>query len=239
MNAPEYAHWETTGTFKVAVVGTSYYRKAIEAIALNQSGTTALVICLAYLEFDNWNQHDPNAVRVMVGGQLVGHLAAGYAKTYRSYLSELPLNIKYVSVAAAITGGLRTNGRAYEYTIELDIPENLKMYPLSEPMRDEVTRVSGYAPLIASGNGSYTAKVWVPTPDPNDLHNQRRVLEWTTDAWETVNFYALNRQGIGLGYKLYEIPKAQHARLFHGRATSAKLELSNGRFATLHITTET
>jgi hypothetical protein len=238
MNTPAYAHWESTGTFKVAVAGTSHYRKAIESIALNQSGTTALVICLAYLEFDNRNQHDPNAVRVMVGGQLVGHLAAGYAKTYRSYLSELPPHIKHVSVAAAITGGLRTIDRAYEYTIELDIPDNLKMHPLSEPMRDEITRVNGYAPLIESSNGIYTAKVWIPTPDQNDLHKQRRVHEWTTDAWETVNFYALNRQGIGLGHKLYEIPKAQHARLFHGRATSATLELGDGRFATLHITTE-
>ncbi|MEO8024037.1 HIRAN domain-containing protein [Polaromonas sp.] len=237
MNAPAYAHWESTGTFQVAVAGTSHYRAAIESIALNQSGTAALAICLVYLEFDNQNQHDPNAVRVMVRGQMVGHLPAVYAKTYRSYLSELPPHIKHVSAAAAITGGLRTSDRAYEYSIELDIPDSLKMYPLSEPMSDEVIRANGYAPLVESSTGIFTAKVWVPTPDFNDLHKQRRVQEWTTGAWETVNFYALNRQGIGLGYKLYEIPKVQYASLFQGQPTSATLELGAGRFATLRIAT--
>jgi hypothetical protein len=235
MNAPTYAHWESTGKFQVAVAGTSHYREAIESIALNEEGTPAVAICLAYLEFDNQNQHDPNAVRVVVRNQLVGYLPASYAETYRSYLSELPAHVKHVSVAAAITGGLRTNDRTYEYSIELDIPDSLKMYPLSEPMSDEVVRANGYAPLVESGSGVFTAKVWVPTPNVSDLHKQLRIQEWTTDSWGTVNFYALNRQGIGLGYKLYEMPKGEHARLFRGSETSVTLELGNGRFATLRI----
>jgi hypothetical protein len=235
MNAPAYAHWESTGTFQVAVAGTSHYRTAIESIASNKQGRSALAICLAYLEFDNQNQYDQSAVRIIVCGQLVGHLPASYAKTYRSYLSELPPHIKHVSAAAAITGGMRTNDRAYEYTIELDIPESLKMYPLNEPMSDEVVRVNGYPPLTESSAGVYTAKVWVPTPDFSDLHKQRHVHEWTTDSWDTVNFYALNRKSAGLGYKLYEVPKDEHARLFNGQPTSATLELGKGRFATLRI----
>ena len=235
MNDPTYAHWESTGKFLIRVAGTSHYREAIESIALNQKNTPALAICLAYLELDDKNQHDPNAVRVMVCNQLVGHLPANYTENYRSYLSELPHHIKHVSVAAVITGGLRTNARTYEYSIELDIPENLKIYLLSEPISDEVVRANGYAPLVNYGAGVFTAKVWIPTPDISDLHKDRRVQEWTTDSWATVNFYALNRQGIGLGYKLYEISKVDHARLFCGNATSTTLELGNGRFATLHI----
>lgn len=232
---PQYAHWESKGAFKITVAGTSRYRSAIAAIAQNPPNTHSLVICLAYLVPDDQNPHDANAVKVMIEGRTVGHLSASFAKSYRSYLSELPSHIEHVSVAAAITNGLVTKDRAYEYTIEVDIPDHLKIHALSAPMDDEIVRVNGYAPLQPAADGSYFAKVWVPTANFDELHKSRAVDEWTTDAWESVNFYARNRQGIGLGLKVYELTKPQYADLFKGGPASGVLVLGANRFATLHI----
>jgi hypothetical protein len=90
-------------------------------------------------------------------------------------------------------------------------------------------------PLEHSADGSYVAIVWVPTSDFNELHKSRQVEEWTTETWDTVNFYALNRQGIGLGFKVYELPKQQYTKLFEDGPTTGTLLLEAGRFATLRI----
>lgn len=220
------------------MAGTSYYRSAITSIAQNPQNTSALVICLAYLVLDDQNIHDQNAVRVVIGKYTVGHLPRDFAKTYRVYIRELPSHISHVSVLAAITNGITTKEKAYEYTIELDIPDNWRITPVSQPLEDFTTRVNGYAPLLLSADGSYKAKVWVPVSDFNDLHDTHEVDEWTTESWETINYYARNRQGIGLGFKLYEIPKKQYTSLFGGMSTSGKLLLDKGRFATLEIKLE-
>jgi hypothetical protein len=190
---------------------------------------------LAYLEFDDSNIHDTNAVRVVVQGQTIGHLPAAYAATYRSYLTELPSHIVHVAVFAAITGGLQTDQRQYEYTVELDIPDSLMLRPVNGQIDDEVVRFFGYEPLQLIADGSYAVKVWLPVPDIGELHPKLLVQEWTTDSWKTINYYARDRQGIGLGFKLYEIGKSEHARLFGDLETVATLVLGEERFATLHI----
>lgn len=174
---PRYGHWESTGTFNIAVVGTSHHRSEIASIAQNPLGINALVVCIAYLVPDNQNPHDLNAVRVVIEGQTVGYLSRDFAKRYRLWISGLPGHIQQVSVAAAITNGLQTGDKAYEYTIELDIPDSLKIYQLNEPLNDEPTRVNGYVPLSQSADGSYVAKVWVPVADFSELHKSRRVEE--------------------------------------------------------------
>ncbi|WP_218511978.1 HIRAN domain-containing protein [Variovorax sp. dw_308] len=223
----------------MTIAGTSHYRGAIAAIAQNPINTHALVICLGYLVPDDQNPHDPNAVRVVIEGQTVGHLSASFAQTYRSYLSHLPERIEHVSVAAVITNGLRTKDRAYEYTIEIDFPDDLGIGILTEPMEHEIIRVNGYSALQPDADGSYSAKVWVPTGDFDELHKSRAVEEWTTDAWETVNFYACNRQNIGLGLKVYELTKAEYAALFKDGPTTGVLVLRKNRFATLRLTPAT
>lgn len=237
---PRYAHWETTGSFKIAAVGTSFYRSDIAFIAQNPDNSRALVICIAYLLPDNQNIHDPHTVRVVVEGRTVGHLSRDFAKRYRSYISDLPSHIQCISVTAAITNGLKTIDKAYEYTVEVDIPDSLKLHVLNEPLRDPPMRLSGYAPLRQCSDGSYLVKVWVPVSDHNELHKHRVVEEWTTDRWETVNFYAINRQGIGLGFKVYELQKREYAKLFKDGPTSGMLLLEGqNRFATLRIKAET
>lgn len=232
---PRYAHWETTGRFKIAIAGTSHYRKEIASIAQNPDNVSALVTCLAYLVIDDRNPHDANAVRIVIEGRTVGYLSREFAKTYRSYIGDLPSHIQHVSAAAAITNGLKIGDNTYDYTVELDIPDSLRMVPLSAPLGDETIRVNGYAALQQGADGSYTAKVWVPIADFNELHKSREIIEWTTASWDTVNFYACNRQGIGLGFKVYQLPKLQYAALFKDGPTSVTLLLATNRFATLRI----
>jgi hypothetical protein len=232
---PKYAHWEATGTFKIAVVGTSYYRDEIASIAQNPVTVSAMVTCLASLILDNRNPGDANAVRIVIDRRTVGYLPKEFAKSYRSYIADLPGHIHHVSAAAAITNGLKVGDNTYDYTIELDIPDSLRMFPLSAPLSDELIRVNGYAALQQGADGSYTAKVWVPIADFNELHKSREVVEWTTASWDTVNFYASNRQGIGLGFKVFQLPKPQYAALFKDGPTSASILLQTNRFATLRI----
>ena len=234
---PSYAHWDSTGTFKVTVAGTSHYRGEIAAIALNPNNVSALVICLAYLVPDSQNIHDSNAIRVVIEGQTVGYLASDYAKIYRSFSHQLPSHIKHISVAAAITNGMMTKDKTYEYTVELDIPESLKLHPLSKHMDYEVTRVNGYVPLQKESDGIYFAPVWVPTPDFDELNKSRIVKEWTSESWNSIGYFAMNSQGIGRGFKVYELSKSQYKKLFKNGPTKGQLLLDSGRFAKLRIQT--
>lgn len=234
-----YAMWKPTSTYKVTAVGMSYYRDAIEAIAQNEPGKPSLVICLAYLMPYNTNPHDPSAVGVVIEGKRVAHLSRSYAPTYREIIKDLPPNIEYVCAMAMITKGLVTNERTFEYLIELDIPDCLTLYFLPDSVEKvygvKTERMSCYAPLQVRADGSYEATVWVPTPDFNELHKSRDVMEWTTPQWNEVNFYVGNRQGIGLGHKIYSLHKDRYTELFGPGPTTGILILNESRFATMKI----
>lgn len=231
-----YAHFESTMCFKVEAVGTSYYRSRILKLAQNPVGKRALSFFIAYLVLDNKNRYDSNAVKVVIQGKTVAHLSRDYAKTYRSYISDLPKYVEHISVAAAITNGMTTpDGGEYEYTIELDIPDSLNMYLSSKPQEDEPVRRFGYANPQPDEDGNVEVEVWMPVSDPSQLHESLSVEEWTKDSWDTVNYYIDNRQRTGLGTKVYEISKQEYTKIFGNRPTVAKLTLSNDRFALLRI----
>jgi hypothetical protein len=221
--------------YKLKAVGSSYHRDAIESIARNPDGLRALALCTAYLVPEDENEHDSHAVKVVVDGKTVGHLAKDYAHTYRSFFSELPPPVPTAIVMAAITGGQRIDGREYEYSVELDIPDSLKLFPASGPVDEEVTRAHGFSLPVRDKDGRYEVKVWMPVSDWDELHRTRAVEEWTTEAWRTVNFYAKNRQGIGLGFKLYELQKPDYERYFGAGPVTCALFLGSSRIATLRM----
>jgi hypothetical protein len=195
-----------------------------------------MVICLAYLILEDDNPHDSQAVRVEIKGQKVGYLARDYAPSYRSIIDGLPAYIEEVSVAAAITNGQRFGTKTYEYTVELDIPDSLKLFPLTERMDDELSTSPGYTSLERSDDGSLRAKVWIPVADFSLLDRGLEVDTWTTPEWSTVNFYVSNRQRIGLGYKIYELPKPEYQALLGGRESTLSLVVNGTRFAEFVIT---
>lgn len=221
--------------YKVKVAGSSYHRQAIEQIARNPDGLRALAFCTAYLVPEDDNEYDAYAVKVVVEGKVVGYLAKDYARTYRAFFSELQPPVPTTVVSAAITGGQRVDGREYEYSVELDIPDSLKIYQVSGPPEEQVVRANGFPLPVDVGAGRYEVKVWVPVADWDELHRTRGVQEWTTDAWSTVNFYAENRQRAGLGFKLYELPKGDYERYFGSGPVDCELLLGSNRFATLRM----
>jgi hypothetical protein len=52
---------------------------------------------------------------------------------------------------------------------------------------------------------------------------------WTTAQWDTVNFYVRNQQRIGLGFKIFEMPKDEYDHRFADDAPLLKLVLGTGR----------
>lgn len=230
------AHWDSTGRYSLRAVGTSYYCDQIEAVAQNTDGKSALTFCTAELVPEANNEADVNAIAVHIHGKKVAHLSREFASKFRGFLKQLPSELQITTVEAVILNGLRTEDKAYEYSIELDFPDTLKIS--TEPVRDinEIIRINGYPPIELQPNGTYSVKVWVPTSNLNDLDKNKTVETWSTEKWNTVNFYALNRQRLGLGFKIYELKKQEYIRFFGETDPECLLEIGDTRIALLRIT---
>lgn len=230
------AHWVGNGLYEVSVAGTSYHRTAIQELAKNTPGVPALVLCHAELVPVANNPHDPLAVAVRIAGAVVGHLGRQLAPNVRRALELEGLARQTTTVEAAISNGRTTADRSYEYTVELDLaPDD---YGISTDRRTafpQLTRLPRYPELVANDDGSFTARVWLPVSTHDWLHKRRSVTRWTTDEWDTVNFYADNHKGIGLGHKVLEIPKQRYQATFGDAELGASLEDLDGRWATLRL----
>jgi hypothetical protein len=76
------------GTFPLAIVGESKYQESLEAVSGGRSEDGADEIVSARLILEDSNPYDRNAVRVEIGGRLVGYLSRQDAKAYREYLQK-------------------------------------------------------------------------------------------------------------------------------------------------------
>ena len=85
--------------------------------------------------------------------------------------------------------------------------------------------------LRKQGDGRYLAEVRLAHGTLKTMDKHRRVMSWTTDHWNTINYYLLNRQNTGLGHKLFEIPKDAHAEMFGKNEPEATIESIVGRIA--------
>lgn len=93
------------GTFPLAIVGESHYQQQLEAVCGGRTEDGVDYRCSALLVLDDANRYDPNAVRVEIDGQHVGHLSRDDAQAYREYL-DLHANGPTVGVCRAkVTGG--------------------------------------------------------------------------------------------------------------------------------------
>ena len=230
--ASESLHWPASGMFPVQVVGESYYRDSIFHIAQNEAGKTAMAFCTARLVPEDSNPHDPNAVGIYIGDAKVGHLSRQAAIEFRSALSRLESRAE-TTCDAAITKGLVADGEAYEYSIELDLELEGGVPQLVVPQYFEVTRADSSASLQPRGAGLFETTAWLPREAMDNMHKKLRVDSWTTEHWDSINYYLPNRQGIGLGHKLVAIPKTTHARLFGEKEPDASVVTIEGRKVTL------
>lgn len=227
-------HWPETGLFPVKVVGARYYRDAINRVAQNATGNSALVFCTASLVPEADNPHDAQAVAVMIAGEKIGYLQRDAAPALRSRLHEVGLDGETSLCRAVISAGLEASGKIYDYIIELDF--DLSSEPgISTKAHQEVDRRTSNFPLELQSDGTYLVHVWLGEGVLGHMHKHKKIHAWTTDDWDSINYYVLNSQGIGLGHKLFSISKGTHQRLFGSSIPTVHFKDISGRNATIEI----
>lgn len=230
-------HWPPNGNFALAAVGTSHHHREIAAIAMNPTGASALAFCTASLLPEINNPYDHNAVAVIIDSKVVAHLPAILAPIFRSRLQEGELQV--TTCDAVITNGVVLDGNAYSYTIELDfeLTDSCRPGTMAPTYPAIVRKSTAGLEFIEKGEDRYHLSVWLPEYSDRDLDNRRDVMDWTTDRWTTINYYLSNRQGIGLGFFAFAIPKEQHRALFGGQMPFVGLLSKKQRIWTFLLTT--
>lgn len=229
--------WSGTGFYSVAAVGTKFHLEALQRLCQNPPGAQAFLMCAAELFPEPDNPHDSNAVAIRIDGLKVAHLARDAAPGVVCALSRAGLPVDAVTLAkAVVSGGLSTPGRNYAYAIDLDIDIRQPSLLLGERLAVPSThRLPRYPQLEPQSDESLTARVWLPVSSHDLLHKKRGVMLWTTNEWETVNFYADNFKRAGLGHKILEMPKRQFNETFGDESLEARLEDLDGRWAMLRV----
>lgn len=235
-------HWQPSGLFQLKTVGASYYQDSIAKIAKNPTGENALVFCTATLIPEDTNPYDSNAVKVLIESEHVGYLSRESAVTFRSYFKNFELNVQTTTCDALIGAGFKTQEKTYEYVIELDIPPQPSPPTILAPTYPNPDRRDTSVVLQKQSNGSYFIEAWLDHYVLGDMHEKKRIHMWTADHWDTINYYMMNSKGIGLGHKLFEIPKTEHYKIFGNAVPNARSIISNailislnGRMATIEL----
>jgi hypothetical protein len=105
MSAKSVPHLNGSGDYDLEIVGESHYQDALARIAGGRSGEPIQCPAEIYLQPDN--PYDPNAVRVEIGGQVVGFLSREMAVEMRKSLRAAGIgeNGQRASVEAVVLGG--------------------------------------------------------------------------------------------------------------------------------------
>lgn len=240
MNAPADSNdslrqWPGDMMFSVPVKGTDYYRDTIAEIAMNAPGKSALVYCAAVLVPEDSNPHDRNAVSVWVDGVQVGHLPREYAPEFRKRLHAAGIPGAVTTCDALITKGLVTEDRQYAYCVELDLGTDAAPEACVQPTWGHAERLDPEPVFQLQADGSYTTTVVLDRDALEDADQHLRVGSWTTEHWSRVNYYLLNRQHIGLGHRLFGIPKEQHEQMFGTGEADVTIEAIRHRVAAIRL----
>lgn len=235
-NQTEMGYWPQSGLFPIKVVGTRFYRESIARVAQNPQGESALVFCNASLVPECNNPYDAQAVLVAVGSEKVGHLSRDLASAFRERLCSFGLDGEQTQCRAVISAGLEAQEKIYDYVVELDL--DLALQPTAaESQAESVDRRDSNFCLESQGDGKYLVRVWLGEGVLDNMHKRKKVHAWTTEGWDTINYYVLNSQGIGLGHKLFSVPKADHFRLFGSVAPIVSFKSITGRNAVIEVAT--
>lgn len=114
---PASAPQHTTRAYTVDIVGESYCQPHLNKVAGGKTEDSHELETTATLR-PYHNEHDPNAVEVLIKGGMAGHLSRTDAKKYRQKHGQKITT----SVPAMITGGwYRGHGDEGNYGVKLDI----------------------------------------------------------------------------------------------------------------------
>ena len=110
------------GEFDFDIVGESFNQGALNRICGGKTDAGHELEVTAVLIEEPENPHDPNAVKVVIAGETVGHLCRLDAKLYKARLARAGLTGEPVSVEAIITGGWDRGARGEgHYGVKLDM----------------------------------------------------------------------------------------------------------------------
>lgn len=116
---------QLVGGFRVDVAGESNYQAALEAACGGRQRDGVEHACTATLRAEPANPYDPNAIRVEVGGELVGYLPRAAAKAFKPVAERLARSGQVGTCAAMIVGGWdREHGDRGHFGIFLDLGVN-------------------------------------------------------------------------------------------------------------------
>lgn len=108
-------------SFPTSAVGESFYVEALEQICGGRSRAGHDLDRQAMIQLDPTNKHDPAAIKVLIGGRLVGHLSRDDAPRVGNAMRAL--GVSSAACAARITGGWRTNQHDEgDFSVRLAIP---------------------------------------------------------------------------------------------------------------------
>jgi hypothetical protein len=195
-----------------------------------------LVFCTARLVPENTNPHDPDAVAVFIQGVKVGFLPRSDSPTFREAFARFGLPLAPTACDAVIANGLLVDGKQYSYAIELDLVAESEFAPaLSRPSYPGISRQDPDPFFHRQEDGRFVTTIRLGHGVLDDMDKRRQMLSWTTENWSTINYYVYNRKRIGLGNKLFGIPKDLHLTMFGEAKPDAQVESIEGRMATVSL----
>lgn len=230
--------WKPRGIYGINAAWTSRFRREIDEWAKNPDGTTNVVSSLVVLYPDKDNAADPNAILVTTPvspPKLLGYLPREQAALYRKRMADAGYVHMISACEATLTGGLDIEDRSYDYTLELDLDMSEDPHPEHLVVNPQTVRHPAIPEFKPDEQGVYRFRCWLPRDAVGMLHPQGRTKGWTTDGWDTINYYLANSKGLGLGFKVLSVPKADHARVFGGAPVNAVIEEIKHRWVTLRL----
>lgn len=239
MQQHQVPSWPSMGFFSVQATGSGAYRGALEAIAQNPRGQASLTLLRVYLVPNDQNPYDSNAVGVLVRSsngelELLGHLPQSLALEYRGRMMALGHGAMMSVCDAMLSGGIETNDKDYAFVLELDLDLSQAPEVVDAGVDFERHRQPANPEFRRDADGVYRFRCWLPG-GIDGHHRKNRTKAWTTPAWDTVNYYLQNAQGIGLGSKLLSVPKEQHRAAFGDGFAEAVVESIDKRWVTLRL----
>ena len=109
------------GSYRVEVVGESYYQPALEAICGGRTEDGVRHDCTADLIPEPTNPHDRNATRVDIAGRTVGYLPRFDAVGYRDGLHLAGVSWRPLQCRAVIRGGWQRRSGGGQFGVMLDM----------------------------------------------------------------------------------------------------------------------
>jgi hypothetical protein len=230
--------WKPRGLYGVKATWTSRFRAEIDEWAKDSDGRANVVSSLVVLYPDKDNAADPNAILIttpMQPPKLLGYLPREQAAEYRQRMAEAGFAHMISACEATLTGGLDTGDRSYDYVLELDLDMSEAPHPEHLVVNPQTVRRPAIPPFEPDEQGVYRFKCWLPHDAVGFLHPMGRTKGWTTDGWDTINYYLANAKGIGLGFKVLSVPKADHIRVFGEAPVNAVIEDIKQRWVVLRL----